>query len=47
MGAGDVYKLKNKLSGMINNKSSSFAKASEDKGVLRVLGRFGTGGAGC
>lgn len=35
MGAGDVYKLKNELIKIINNKSSSFAKASADKQIER------------
>lgn len=35
MGAGDVYKLKNELIKIINNKSSSFAKASVDKQIER------------
>ncbi len=33
MGAGDVYKLKNELIKIINNKSPSFAKASADKQI--------------
>ncbi|MEK9169348.1 MAG: UDP-N-acetylmuramate dehydrogenase, partial [Patescibacteria group bacterium] len=36
MGAGDVYKLKGKLIEMINNKSSSFVKTSEDKQKLNI-----------
>lgn len=36
MGAGDVYKLKEAIIKIINNKSSSFAKASEDKQKLNI-----------
>ncbi|MEK7633371.1 MAG: UDP-N-acetylmuramate--L-alanine ligase [Patescibacteria group bacterium] len=36
MGAGDVYKLKSELIKIINHKSSSFAKASEDRQKLHI-----------